>query len=376
MTPDSGILAAIIVARRFACLLAGIRERISDVLGQTQKEVNVMRKGMLTLAVLGMLVAGGAQGDITLNLTNMDDTTLSGTGYGNVWGWSEGTNAWFSLSKAADQSGVVKWTDAELSAAAHGGLLHYNINGYYGADKTGPFTSVYQDGGFWGQFMTYGGTDTYTLWTTNSTFGLTNLNMNGANSTAEYALDLGNHLPASDEWLGMYFSTENPANPWNPPSTGGGQAKPTFRAEHLTARGYTFQELDIQGNGWMNLHITNDSGYDETFVVWKDPGGTYTAYLPDANIETGASYDGGTDTFTGGFNATLMNPGQSYYPEAWVEWDYGTKADDLYAYVSTGYFNGMLNPLSAPVPEPASMAILGMGLVGLVATRMRKRQSV
>ena len=66
----------------------------------------------------------------------------------------------------------------------------------------------------------------------------------------------------------------------------------------------------------------------------------------------------------------------TYWDQNLYTYDFGPTHSASLIYDLSADLGGNITGLSAVVPEPASMALMGMGLVGLAATRIRKRRVV
>ena len=130
--------------------------------------------------------------------------------------------------------------------------------------------------------------------------------------------------------------------------------------------GHTLQTGDYAGDFPNGIGPSHSIGTSATFnlrLVGDVDGGI--AYL---------ATDGGSE-----------DAGLAYGSHNWDQygWDLGETYDNVYLIAqiytsggSAGSVEFSFDTDVAPIPEPASMALLGMGLVGLVATRIRKRRVV
>ena len=150
-----------------------------------------------------------------------------------------------------------------------------------------------------------------------------------------------------------------------------------------SAQGYTFDfffaggYLDLGGTGGMSMFsldilLNGNSIWDASASLSGDPsGGSVT--LDDGGLSH-TVYDGlpyyyyvGFDPFSGSLDLGVFNDGESfditYNLDVWVN----STSQLSYAAAAVG------DPFSTnPIPEPTTMALLGMGLAGIGVRRMRR----
>ncbi len=151
---------------------------------------------------------------------------------------------------------------------------------------------------------------------------------------------------------------------------------------------FTGGRLELDGDGGMamfslDILLDGSSIWNRTASLTRDPflgtnvldaGGLDNLVFGSGNY-TAAFFD----PFSGNLNLGSFGNGDSfeltYVIETWVstngKFAYGGAAvGDPFG----GGFSGTLNaPTNAPVPEPTTMALLGMGIAGLGARRLRKK---
>ncbi len=194
-------------------------------------------------------------------------------------------------------------------------------------------------------------------------------------------LATGAYLLAEDDVSSMDFhATTSWSNTFT--NTTGGNANFDFDFNFSGGR------LDIDGNGGMamfslDILLNGSSIWNRTASLSGnaslgtdvfDSGGLDHILGGTGNYVT-ASFSAFSDSLDLGDFANGDSFELTYVIESWA------KTDENFSYVSanvgdpfSGGFSGAVSTSSsAPVPEPTTMALLGMGIVGLGARRLRKK---
>jgi len=141
---------------------------------------------------------------------------------------------------------------------------------------------------------------------------------------------------------------------------------------HSVSSDFTVENTTQNISFYVNDRDNNEAGYDhETLFTGDitDIGGNYLSgtYVVDTSVLSGISFY--SVKGANGFAMYYENPEESY--GSWSSYDvwdiFGNGAE-----TAISHWTGFNGTPTAPVPEPATMILLGTGLVGLAATSRKK----